>query len=100
MVAISDKETALTQAIWHAPDGVETLLKAGANSNYVTRSQRTPLGIAAATGDVKTVRLLLAHGANVNARPPRAHTALYYARKKKNAGVVALLEKAGATDDR
>jgi uncharacterized protein len=93
-------ETALTQAMLYARSGVEILLKGDANPNYVTRRQRMPLDMAAGAGDVKTVRLLLAHGANVNARPPRTHTALYYARKKKNTAVIAVLEKAGATDSR
>ena len=91
-----DGETALTQAVKTAPSGVAVLLAHGANPNVITRSQRTPLDMAAGAGNVEIARLLLAHGAKVNLRPPRGHTALYWAQKHKHPELVALLEQAGA----
>ena len=98
--------TPLTEAISHAPDGVKTLLEHGANPNIVIQPEQqqawqTPLIMAVQTINADLVRLLLAHGANVNVKPPRSHTALYFARrhKKPDAAIVRLLEQAGANDE-
>ena len=91
-----DGETALTQAIVYAPKGVAFLLEHGANPNVVTILQQTPVIIAAGAGDAESIRLLLAHGAQINAHPARGHTALYWARKHHHADIAALLQQAGA----
>ncbi len=87
--------TPLTEALKYAPAGVPTLLEHGANPDVVTNGQ-TPLIIVVQTGNTNLTRLLLAHGAGVNARPPRGHTPLYYARRHNNADILKLLEQAGA----
>ena len=45
------------------------------------------------------MRLLLERGANVTLRTTSGHTALYYARLRNHAAVVALLEAHGADED-
>ena len=58
----------------------ERLLRAGAGANAVTRGGEPVLMTAARTGDVQTIKVLLAHGANVNAKEPtRDQTALMWA---------------------
>lgn len=91
-------ETALTQAIMHAPAGAPFLIERGANVNVIPRSQHTPLMIAVTAGNVGIARLLLAHGADVNLRGERGHTPLYLAQKHRPSEpeMVALLEQAGA----
>ena len=89
-------ETALTRAIANLPAAVPFLLQKGADPDCVTHSQRTPLDISAINGNIEIARLLVAHKANVNLRPPRGHTALYWAQKHKHPEIIALLEQAGA----
>jgi len=56
---------------------VEMLLKRGANPNaFVEGWNQTVLGHAAARGDLRVVKLLLKHGANVQARMADGSTAL------------------------
>ena len=75
---------------------VEKLLKAGADPN------RAPTGIpvimtAARTGSMDTVKLLLAHGANVNAKESaRGQTALMWAVAEKHTEVARVLVERGA----
>jgi ankyrin repeat protein len=53
------------------------LLKRGANPNaYISGWNQTVLGHAASRGDVRTVKLLLKHGANVHGRMGEGSTAL------------------------
>lgn len=75
---------------------VEKLLKAGADPNGVPMG--TPvLMTAARTGNVDTVKSLLAHGANVNAKESaRRQTALMWAVAEKHPEVVRLLIDRGA----
>lgn len=88
-----DGETALTRAVKLAPEGVSVLLAHGANPNFVTRTQRAPLDLAASVGNVDCARLLLAHGANINLCPPHGHTPLYWARKHNADHVVQAVDK-------
>jgi len=75
---------------------VEKLLKAGADPNGVPAG--TPvLMVAARTGNVDTVKSLLAHGAEVNAKESaRGQTALMWAVAEKHPEVVRLLVAHGA----
>ncbi len=59
---------------------------------------RTPLMIAARTGNVAVVKLLLAKGADVHARDATGKSALQLAEEAKNAQVVDLLKQAGAKE--
>ena len=63
-----------------ANDGVarlqELLLEAGVSPNCCDYDKRTPLHVAAAEGHIEAVRLLLQHGAEVNARDRWGSTAL------------------------
>ena len=68
---------------------VERLLKARANPNAAQMSGLTPLMIAAHTGNVDVVKLLLAHGANVNAATTETgNTALMWAVSDRHADIV------------
>ena len=71
---------------------IEALLKAGADANAARGEGETPLMIAARTGNVDAVRMLLTFGASVNAREAfRGQTALMYAAAENHAAVVKLL---------
>jgi ankyrin repeat protein len=94
----SSRNNALSICMANAPEAVQTLLEHGANPNVLSQNLRTPLQEAALLGRTEQVRLLLAHGANVNAGMDRGHTALYWARKKNHADIVALLQQAGAKE--
>jgi ankyrin repeat protein len=75
---------------------VEKLLNSGANPNGVPGG--TPvLMTAARTGNVDTVKLLLAHGADVNAKESaRGQTALMWAVAERHSEVARLLIEHGA----
>ena len=47
---------------------IEVLLKAGADAKTATTNGTTPLMFAAASGRVEAVKLLVAHGADINAK--------------------------------
>ena len=75
---------------------VEKLLQAGADPNASPKGE-PPLMVAARSGDVGTVSLLLAHGANVNAKETlRGQTALMWAVAEANPGVAKVLIEKGA----
>ena len=76
---------------------VKFLLDHGASPNVVTPDHRTLLEEAAMLGKDETVRLLLAHGADINAHPDH-HTALAWAQRKKHADIAAILLQAGAKE--
>lgn len=66
------------------PTIARLLLKAGANPNGKDDQESTPLMTAASWGMINHVRLLLASGAQVDARNDWGHTALYNARAPSN----------------
>jgi hypothetical protein len=74
------------------------LLEAGADPNYATAPwQNTPLMAAARMGDEEAVRLLLAAGANPNARSADGRSVLDFALLSRKPKVRAMLEQAGAS---
>jgi ankyrin repeat protein len=73
------------------------LLDAGADPNTVLPDGETALMTAARTGTVDAVKVLLARGANVDAREPsKGQTALMWAAAENNAAVIKVLTEAGA----
>ena len=88
--------TPLSLACYNAsPAMVGRLLKAGANPNHGTRE--TPVMIAAQTGNVEVMKLLLAHGGNANAKEPgRGQTALMWAVAERHPDVAKVLVENGA----
>jgi ankyrin repeat protein len=58
-----------------------------------------PIHHAARNGDTEVVRLLIEHGADINARNTRGHTVLYCAGGHGHLGTVRLLLDAGADRD-
>ena len=76
---------------------VAALLKAGEDANVVvTPDGDTALMMAARTGKVDAVRVLLDHGAQVNGTNPRGQTPLMWAVSEKNAAAAKLLIERGA----
>ena len=70
----------------------------GADPNKASGYNPLPLSLAAQAGNVEAARLLLLHGADVNGRGHLPHTPLYFARKHKQAEMIALLQKAGGKE--
>ena len=88
------------------PEIVKTLLNAGADANLPSRESMkvTPLASAAAAKQTDIARLLIEHGANVNARAAGGHIPLHEASANGNVELVKLLIESGAdvnakTDD-
>jgi ankyrin repeat protein len=76
---------------------VAALLAAGAKPNLVPPTGETPLMIASRTGNLEAVKLLLAHGADVNAKEAaRGQTALMWAISDRQPQAAKLLIDAGA----
>src|SRR4030095_10437729 len=75
----------------------EALLKAGANPNVIVGEGETILMTAARTGNVETIKALVAHGADVNAAEQwQGQTALVYAAIENHADAVKRLVELGA----
>jgi ankyrin repeat protein len=76
---------------------VEALLKGGADANEELPLGRRPLMLAARSGNVEAVRLLLEHGADPNAKEnERGTTALMQAADQGHADVIKILIEHGA----
>jgi ankyrin repeat protein len=76
---------------------IEKLLKAGADPNLATADGMTPLMIVARSTSVKAARLLLEHGANVNAaEDQKKQTALMWASAQNRPEMVKELVAHGA----
>ena len=86
--------TPLLEAAEKDAEAVRLLLDAGADPNTAVGSGQTPLIAAAQAGNVETIRLLLAHKAEVDGEGKLRHTPLYYAQRHKRPDVIALLQQA------
>jgi uncharacterized protein len=76
---------------------IERLLKAGADANFAGPEGETALMTAARTGTVEAARVLLAHGAQVDARESwRGQTALMWAAAQRHPAMVKELIGHGA----
>ena len=76
---------------------IEALVKAGGDVKAGTPNGTTPLMVAAASGEVDAVRVLIDNGADVNAKDGvRNQTALMYAAASNRPAVIALLASKGA----
>ena len=75
---------------------IEQLLKAGADANTALPEGETALMTAARTGKVDAVKVLLAHGADVNAKERwKQQTALMWAAHEGNAATVEAAPRGG-----
>jgi ankyrin repeat protein len=80
-------------------DMTKMLLEKGANPNTVGRgSGRTPLHCAARRGKKTIAEMLLAHGANMDARGWYGKTPLSLAKEGGHTEIVELLRKHGAKE--
>ena len=78
---------------------VAFLLERGADVNAIeTADHYNALTRAVHYGNVSTVRLLLAHGADVNVKTGFGYSALSLAKDRKSAELVERLRKAGAKE--
>jgi ankyrin repeat protein len=78
-------------------DIVTLLIERGANVNAVNPGNKfTPIMYCAAYGDAEIAQILVAEGADVNARDDHGKTAVDYAVEYKKIEVLAVLRKAGA----
>jgi uncharacterized protein len=79
---------------------VRMLIEKGAKVNLKASGwfikQETALMWAAAVGDEEIIRMLLAHGADVNAKDDSGNTVLDYADRHGHKKVMPLLRRAGA----
>jgi uncharacterized protein len=74
------------------PRMVEILLRAGANPNNTSQHLfETPLLVAASFGRAENIRLLIAAGANIDARNHQGETALWRAARRGDTEIVAIL---------
>lgn len=77
---------------------LEAYLEAGGSPNAVNDQGYTPLHLAAARGDVGTLRILLSHGANVRFKTlQKGDTALYVAAYWSQPQAVQLLLEHGSS---
>jgi ankyrin repeat protein len=81
------------------PEIASALLKAGAHARATAGFGRTPLHMAAASGQAETVGVLLDAGARIGAADFLGFTSLHYAAAEGNAEAAALLLERGADVD-
>jgi ankyrin repeat protein len=96
-VALNHLTALMFAAPYGTPELVRTLIAAGAKVNARDIRDMTPLMLAVSseTQDPEVVRLLLEKGADVKAKSNLGETALDWARKFGNPGIIRMLEQAG-----
>lgn len=90
-----DEVVETSPCTWKPIDLLSRLIELGADVNVKGANMRTPLMLAAEHGQIDTVALLLANGADANARDARNWTASSYAKQCKaseGAAIFALLQ--------
>jgi ankyrin repeat protein len=87
-------------ALSGSPEFVKALLDAGASVNVSEARGLTPLMLAVATDrqNLDIIRMLIAQGADLNARNKDGETALDLARKFHSKPVIEILRRAGAAE--
>jgi uncharacterized RDD family membrane protein YckC len=85
----------MTAVLYRDPVAVADLLKLGKWVDKRDPSGLTPLMVAAQIGDVPTAEALLQGGADPTLSGPRGVSAASIAREKRNAAMLALLQKHG-----
>ncbi len=93
----------LTPTVWAAVHGkteaLKLLVAAGGKVNIQQGEfYATPLLWASTTGHFDTIEFLLNNGADVEAKDNHGNTPLTWAKRRGSKKIIALLEKAGATD--
>ena len=103
--ALGNTALMLAARPWNSHRAVDLLLSRGADAKATNRFGATALMAAAAGGDRKSVRLLIQHGAEVNAQPGTGHgdfilgggrSALMWAAYRGDVAILKLLIDAGA----
>ena len=94
-------ETTKNWILMHGTNAqITELLEAGADPNVRVRGQyqegQTPLHMAVIRNDVQSVKTLILHGANVNARNDFNETPLYHAASNLNIETARILLENGA----
>ena len=79
-------------ALSHSEEAVGLLLDAGADVNATQAGGFTPLHQAAAAGKAELVKLLLSRGARTDARCDQGKLPIDYARERRHANAVEILE--------
>jgi ankyrin repeat protein len=90
----------IAAAAYGSPELIKTLLDAGAQVNVADVRGMTPLMLAVATDlqNGEVVRLLLAKGADPNAKSHAGETAMDWARKIGAPSTIEILRRAGAVE--
>ncbi len=93
----SDNSMLVYRAVWQYQSMLPFILSRGVHPDCkMSPSDGTPLMHAAAAGDLKTMRLLLEHGANPNARNSRNELPLGFACSYEHWEAAKLLVEFGA----
>ena len=77
-------------------EGIEALVKRGADVNHCGFQGQSPLHIAARSRDISLIRILLSNGARINARDDSGETPLFNAASFGHPEIVKLLLEKGA----
>lgn len=94
-----EREADVRNILQSHPDVVSELLKHGANPNALTGQGRTPLHLAAETGDIVCAEVLIAGGADLNGKGAQDATPLHWAAAKKTPAFGKWLVDKGAQPD-